>query len=178
MSALGGARAASAVEPVDEMTLKGITVTWTDPSMSDLAVTETPGKADNLPDGLTAEDVDELAAEGAGESGDQGPYLPGSLGSPGSVGIMVNGCSYSPDRFFDVNFKPTCDRHDRCYEPSSYTDRLVCDRTFLVGLYSACDSTYSGTTARLNSCRAVAIDYYGAVRNLGSSHYAGRGLNN
>ena len=149
-----------------------------DPARSDVVVTKTPGKADNLPDGLTAEKVDQLAAEGAGKEPQQGPYVPGGLRSSGGVSTMVNGCSYSPDRWFSANFLYTCNAHDRCYSTSSYTNRYNCDQIFLAGLGTDCYRAYSGTTVRLNACRAVTLDYYAAVRSFGSSHYHGHGLNN
>lgn len=180
MMASAGANPAAAEEPPNEMTLSGITMRWTKPDLSDVVITETPGKADKLPYGLTAAELRKVAAEGAvGNS--NGGKLPGvSKRTSGEVSILAapNGCSYSPDRWFKANFKPTCDSHDRCYSSSSYENRLTCDQMFIAGLNTSCYVAYRGTAVRLSTCQGVALTYYAAVCNLGSCNYKGKGLNN
>ena len=171
---------AAAAAPVNEMTLDGITMQWTKADMSDVVITETPGKANKLPYGLTAGDLRDIAAEGAGVSFNRGTSPGTTNRTLGGISVLAepNGCSYSPDRWFKANFKPTCDNHDRCYASNSSKDRLTCDQTFHSGLNRACYVAYSRTTVRLNTCYGVAATYYAAVRNFGSGSYKGKGKNN
>ena len=95
----------------------------------------------------------------------------------GGFTIQQNGCTYSPDSWGRANFKPSCDRHDICYSPSSSTNRLDCDIRFRADLKAECGRAY-GSGVQAGACRGVADVYYGTVRKLGSGFYKGSGLNN
>lgn len=94
-----------------------------------------------------------------------------------AVATRQNGCSFTPDRWGSVNFKPICDRHDICYGPSSRTNRIDCDKRFRAGLIAECVRGY-GSGVRSGACKGVAEAYYRGVRTAGSRFYKGRGLNN
>ncbi|ADH92304.1 phospholipase A(2) [Arcanobacterium haemolyticum] len=89
----------------------------------------------------------------------------------------TNGCSFSPDRWGNANFKPACDSHDICYSSSSHADRSTCDRAFHASLTRICSLSYARGTAGRSACNGIANVYYNAVRKLGSSFYEGKGRN-
>lgn len=86
-----------------------------------------------------------------------------------------NGCSYSPDHFLYVNFKPSCDKHDICCGKNSKTSRKNCDLAFRKSLGAACKAAMGAFVAQTSGCNAMAETYYLFVRNAGKSHYKGKG---
>ncbi|MDN4648531.1 hypothetical protein [Curtobacterium sp. PsM8] len=88
----------------------------------------------------------------------------------------VNGCSYSPERWFKAYFHDVCNTHDRCYFSTSRTPRLACDNAFFAGLIVQCAKAYpkKGSISQ-NNCIGAAGIYFIAVRTGGKSHYKGKG---
>ncbi|GAA1129167.1 hypothetical protein GCM10009582_27990 [Arthrobacter flavus] len=106
----------------------------------------------------------------------------GKQSSTGGVSTLAaaNACSYSPESYLFglVSFTATCQQHDICYGPNSFTDRYACDQAFLAELINDCYSVLGTTGTVSNGCVSQAGVYYGAVRAFGSSSYDGRGANN
>jgi hypothetical protein len=100
---------------------------------------------------------------------------PGATTGMSTLAVVPNGCTLSPDNFYDISFKAACDTHDICY--GSSTDRLDCDKQFLLNLISACIGGY-GAGFQRDSCTAAAGTYYGGVRSAGWAFYSGSGANN
>lgn len=76
-------------------------------------------------------------------------------------------CSFSPDEWFNANFRGSCARHDMCLEPVVWLPldqrkarRAPCDATLLGNLNVSCGIAYPNGNAL---CRSVASTYYAAV---------------
>ena len=110
-----------------------------------------------------------------GEAVSQPEQAAGSSAIGMSTRAAPNGCSYSPDHFLYVNFKPSCDKHDICYGKNSKTSRKNCDLAFRKNLGAACKAAMGAFVAQTSGCNAMAETYYLFVRNAGKSHYKGKG---
>ena len=110
-----------------------------------------------------------------GEAVSQPEQAAGASASGMSTRAAPNGCSYSPDHFLYVNFKPSCDKHDICYGKNSKTSRKNCDLAFRKNLGAACKAAMGAFVAQTSGCNAMAETYYLFVRNAGKSHYKGKG---
>ncbi|MDO4665240.1 MAG: phospholipase A2 [Actinomycetaceae bacterium] len=86
-----------------------------------------------------------------------------------------DGCTWSPDRWGKANFRPACDRHDKCYGHTSTVSRLQCDNNFHSDLRKICSAAYSKSKVKKSACNGVAAAYYTGVRKFGRSHYQGKG---
>lgn len=86
-----------------------------------------------------------------------------------------DGCTNVPDSYLGANFRPACDKHDKCYSRSSTTDRLTCDNRLLGDLNKACTSKFGKFNPLRYGCLDMAGKYYLGVRALGRSHYHGKG---
>lgn len=89
-----------------------------------------------------------------------------------------DGCTRVPDGYGAANFKPACDKHDKCY--GSSTDRITCDKKLRSNLKSACKAAYPNLTLPTvaedyNKYMAMSNIYYEGVRKFGKKHYAGSG---
>ncbi len=89
--------------------------------------------------------------------------------------VRGDGCTKVPDSYFGANFRPACDKHDKCYSRNSSTDRKVCDQQLLRNLVKACKDKFGKFNPLRYSCVDMAGVYYAGVRNLGRSHYHGHG---
>lgn len=86
-----------------------------------------------------------------------------------------NGCSTPKvakklTQKWDKVFKSVCDSHDRCYGPSSKTDRKTCDIRFRNSMHNVC-----AFREDVKECKRVANVYYNAVRAFGKKNYKGKG---
>ncbi|QWF84933.1 phospholipase A2 [Amycolatopsis sp. CA-230715] len=95
--------------------------------------------------------------------------------APRPVRVYGDGCTRVPDSFGWANFRPACDKHDKCYGKSSHTSRKNCDRALLGNLRKACAKAYSSWNPLRYNCFDVSNVYYVGVRNFGRSHYQGKG---
>lgn len=89
-----------------------------------------------------------------------------------------DGCTNVPDGYGAANFKPACDKHDKCYGSSA--DRITCDKKLRSNLKAACKAAYPnlilpGVAEEYNKCMAMSNIYYEGVRKFGKKHYAGSG---
>lgn len=90
---------------------------------------------------------------------------------------QVNGCSFSPERWFKAVFTPVCNTHDRCYFSTSRTPRVNCDAAFMAGLIAVCKKAYPNKGVSRTNCILIAGVYFTAVREVGKSFYKGKGSN-
>ena len=82
------------------------------------------------------------------------------------------------DSWGRANWRPSCDRHDRCYGYNSRTNRLTCDTRFRTDLLTACAIAYPIHSVRGTACAVAAVEAYTAVRLGGWANYKGKGKNN
>ncbi|GAA0966884.1 hypothetical protein [Frigoribacterium faeni] len=73
----------------------------------------------------------------------------GGTSSQASAAVVPNGCTLSPDRWGNANFRPACDKHDICY--GSKMNRKDCDLQFRTNLMNICIATYKPGFKR-NNC--------------------------
>ncbi|MDI6099274.1 phospholipase A2 [Actinoplanes sp. NEAU-A12] len=86
-----------------------------------------------------------------------------------SRGSLHDYCTWSPDRWRNVDFRGSCARHDMCYERPGQR-KAACDNTFKNDLEVSCDMTYiPGVATTLNRlCYRMAKTYYEAVQRFGN----------
>ena len=85
---------------------------------------------------------------------------------------VANGCGAKggkkfPERFYEADFKSSCDSHDICYGSCDKT-KTSCDNIFLDDLYNECEFVLSGNSPIAERlCYAAAATYYFAVDKFG-----------